>query len=110
MSTRELAIVTQGPVSYEFSSGFDGQRYYLQFDYNRRNDTWYMDLKDADRVTVLAGLACLTNVELLIGRFALDDTFVFGDILIADSVAARLNPSYDNFGDVVSAFYTSVVS
>ena len=110
MSTKELAVVNQGPVSYEFSSAFDGQRYYIQFDYNRRNDTWYMDLKDSDRVTVLAGLACLTNVELMIGKFALDDTFVFGDMLIADSVGAKLDPTYENFGDQVSAFYTSVLS
>ena len=110
MSVKELAIVNQGPDYYEFSSVFDGQRFFIAFNYNSRNDTWYMDLKDANRQTLLAGLACLTNVQQLTARFALDEGLLVGDILIADSNNQGIDPSFENFGDNVSAFYLSVVS
>jgi len=111
LSVRELAIINQGPEYYEFSSNFDGVRYYLVFNYNRRNDTWYMDLKDATRQTLLAGLACLTDTQFLVTRFGLDNVlWADGEILISDSTGEGEDPSYLNFGAEVSAFYLSIIS
>ena len=107
-STKELAIVNKGPSSYQFSSNLDGVNIYLLFNYNRRNDTWYLDLLDEKLTNLLTGIPCLSNVEQMASRFSLDDVFILGDIVIADSSANKEDPSYENFGDYVSAFYTSI--
>lgn len=110
MSTKELDIINQGPKRYEFSSLFDGSRFYLLFEYNDRNDTWYLTLKDTDREVIVQGIPLLTNVDNLISRYVIDDIFLTGDILVADSQQNKRDPSYENFGDEVSAFYTSIIS
>jgi len=107
-STKELQIVNQGPSSYQFSSNLDGVNIYLLFNYNRRNDTWYLDLLDSQLDNLLTGIPCLSNVDQLASRFSLDNVFILGDIIIADSSTDKDDPSYENFGDYVSAFYTSI--
>lgn len=108
MSTKELAIINQGPDRYEFSSGFDGVRYLLTFSYNRRNDTWYLNIEDANKTRILTGLAVLTNTQNMTNRFVLDDFLPGGDFLVSDINGNGVDPSYLNFGDTVSAFYLSV--
>jgi hypothetical protein len=110
MSTKQLAIINQGPKRYEFSTSFDGVRYFFTFQYNKRNDTWYLDIKDIDRTPILTGLAGLTNSQFMTSRFVIDDFLPFGEILIGDTSGAGNDPSYENFGDSVSAFYLSVIS
>lgn len=110
MSTKELSILNKKETNYEFSSNLDGVRYYLQFRYNTRNDTWHLTLKDANKDVLLAGIPCLTNVDAMITQYALDDVLGLGDIVIADSVDGKNDPSFDNFGDTVSAFYTSILT
>ena len=48
MSLKELAIVNKKDKHYEFSSNFDGVTHVLRLDYNERNDTWHLTLKNAD--------------------------------------------------------------
>lgn len=110
MSTKELAIINQGPDRYEFSSGFDGVRYILTFSYNRRNDTWYLNIEDGNKTRILTGLVVLTNSQDISGRFVLDDFLVGGEFLISDINANGDDPSFLNFGDTVSAFYLSVLT
>jgi len=110
MTTKALAIINQGPKRYEFSTSFDGVRYFLTFQYNYRNDTWYLDINDSERNPILIGLAVLTNTHLMTSRFGIDDFLLLGEILIADINDGGLDPSYENFGDEVSAFYTSIIS
>jgi len=110
MSIKEFAIINQGPKFYKFSSNLDGQRYYFNYSYNERNDTWYLTIRNADRDIVLSGLACLTNNYLMVSRFVIEEFFPVGEIQIADVNDDGNDPSYLNFGDNVSAFYQSVVS
>ena len=110
MSTRELEILNQEETNYEFSSNLDGTRYYLQFDYNERNDTWHLTLKDADKNVLISAIPCLSNVKSMLTRFALDGVLGLGDIVIADTIDGKNDPSFENFGDTVSAFYTSILS
>jgi len=110
MSTKELAIINKGPKRYEFSTIFDGERYFLNFEYNDRNDTWYLTIKDSIRDEILKGVALLTNVESMLSRFVVEDFMLAGDLIVADSQLGSRDPGYDNFGDGVSAYYTSILS
>ena len=110
MSMTQLAIINQGPDRYEFNTNFDGVRYFLTFQYNKRNDTWYLDIKNADQIPILLGLPALTNSQNLAHRFVIDDFLPVGEIMIADINGDGIDPSYENFGDTVSSFYLSVLS
>ncbi len=103
----ELAIVNQDQTSYQFSSNYDGTRFYVQMDYNKRNDTWYSTIKNADQEIILAGVANLTNVQGMTKRFAIDGLFPYGDLLVADSNDMGQDPTWENYGDDVSLFYVS---
>lgn len=110
MSTTELAIVNQGPNRYEFNSNFDGTRYFITVQYNKRNDTWYLDIKDADSNPILIGLPALTDIQNLTHRFVIDNFLPAGEILISDINGDGLDPSFKSFGDTVSAFYLSILT
>jgi hypothetical protein len=106
--TFEIAIIHEGPTLYQFASNFDGLRYYIDLLYNPRNDTWYMTVKDSDLDILLGGLPCLTNVQGMTIRFGLSDVFPLGDLICIDTNNNGADPSFQNFGDSVSCFYTSV--
>ena len=110
MTTKSLAIVNQGPDRYEFNTNFDGTRYFLIWQYNKRNDTWYLDIKDSENNPILTGLPALTDAQNLTHRFVLDGFLPAGEILISDINGDGVDPSYDNFGETVSAFYLSILS
>ncbi len=109
MATSELSIINAQDVSYEFSSSFDGERFFIVLNYNDRNDTWYLDVKNANLDVLLSGLPCLTNVEGLTTRFKLPDVFPFGDLVIADTNDTGVDPTFENFGDEISGFYSSII-
>lgn len=110
MSTTALAIVNQGPDRYEFNTNFDGVRYFLTWQYNKRNDTWYLDIRDANQTPILLGLPALTNAQNLTHRFVIDDFLPAGEIMIADVNGDGADGSFENFGETVSAFYLSILS
>lgn len=107
-TTRELDIIENGPSKYEFSSNLNGLRFYLEFKYNTRNDTWYMTIRDANRQTLLQGISCLTSVEEMTGRFALDEIPTDGEIQVSDSNDTGRDPTKETFGGDISAFYLSL--
>jgi len=106
--TFEIEIIHQGPELYQFASNFDGERYYIEMQYNERNDTWYMNVKDSNLETLLSGLPNLTNVKGLTFRFSIETIFPVGDLVVLDSNENGIDPSFTNYGDSVSCFYTSV--
>ena len=108
MSLKELAIVNKKDKHYEFSSNFDGVTHVLRLDYNERNDTWHLTLKNAAQDVLLSNIPLLTNVDGMVERFALNNVMPWGDILVIDTKNNANDPSYDNFGLDVSAFYFSV--
>jgi hypothetical protein len=110
MTTLALPIENRNNVNYEFSSGYDGERFYIELNYNTRNDTWYCTVKNADLDILLSGIANLTGENGLTFRFALDEVFTFGDILTADSNGTGLDPTWENYGESVSLYYVSAVS
>ena len=109
MSLKELAIVNKTQRRYEFSSNFDGVTFIIGLNYNSRNDTWRLTLKNASQDVLLSNIPVLTNVDGMVERFALNGVMPWGDILIIDTKENANDPSLENFGLDVSAFYYSVV-
>ena len=110
MSSKEIGIVQQSPTDYEFNSNFDGEKYYLRFQYNNRNDIWYLTILDSNQVEKVSGIALLTNVVQMISRFSITEFMSYGDLIVSDASENKKDPTFDNFGDSVSTFYTSVLS
>ena len=110
MSTFKMFSVNQSDTDYEFIQNCDGQIYYFQIKYNKRNDTYYLTVLDSDRSVKLSGVAMLTNVVEMLHRFALDDFMNFGEINICDVASNKFDPSFENFGDIVNNFYSSILT
>lgn len=108
MSLREVPLVVATLTEYEFSLVLDGTRYYLEFHYNGRIDTWFSTLKDSNKQVLVAGIPCLTNVENMFTRFKIDNVLPFGDTIVLDSNALGNDPTFENFGLDVSMFYASI--
>lgn len=108
MSLREVPLIVATLEEYEFSLVLDGVRYYLEFHYNSRIDTWVCTLKDSNKQILIAGIPCLTNVERMFTRFKLDNVLDFGDTIVLDSNGLGNDPTFENFGLDVSMFYASM--
>jgi hypothetical protein len=93
---------------YQVQVFFDEEKYNLRFHWNSRCDTWYADLLTVDNDPILYGLACLTNVPPMFGRFALTSTPKTGDMIILDVNGLGKDPTFEDFGDKTGPFYLSV--
>jgi hypothetical protein len=105
----EIAIPVASGTYYQVQTTLDQISYNLHFRYNKRNQTWYMDLFNELNEPVLYGLACLTNVINLIGRFVIIDFMQTGDIIVLDINGQGRDPTYDNFGSETGPYYGSTL-
>ena len=110
MSLQELPLVVATLTEYEFSLVLDGTRYYLEFHYNGRIDTWFASLKDSNKQVLIHGIPCLTSVENMFTRFKLDNVLPFGDTIVLDSNGLGGDPTFLNFGLNISMFYASIIN
>ena len=53
---------------WEYVVALDGINYGVRFNYNFREDSWYIDLFDADGNSVLAGIKLVVGYRLLASR------------------------------------------
>lgn len=73
-----------------------GADYVLEFQFNERADTWYMDVLDQVETPIVHGIALVTARDLL----AAHRTKVFnsGLLFVYDSTGAQSQPSFGGFG------------
>jgi hypothetical protein len=105
----EISIPVNDGSFYQIQTTLDQLNYNLNLRFNRRNLTWYMDVFNDQGEPVLYGIACLTNVLSLIGRFVIVDFMPTGDIIILDANGQGRDPTYENFGSETGPYYVSVV-
>jgi hypothetical protein len=108
MNLKEIPVVIAKQTRYQFSVLLDGVRYYVEIYYNKRVDTWMMNLKDATQAAIVYGIPLLTNVINPITRFKFDGVLQFGDFTVLDALGIGADATFFNFGEDVSLFYLSI--
>lgn len=60
-----LTLATFAYPLYEMRTLLDGREYILTFDYNGREDRWYMTVADIDGSAIYRGVKMVTGIPLL---------------------------------------------
>lgn len=94
---------------YQVQTTLDQINYNLHIRWNKRIETWFLDIFDTDQNPILYGIACLTNVPGLIGRFVVQGFMQNGDIMIIDVNGRGKDPNYESFGAETGPFYLSIL-
>lgn len=81
----------------------DGRVYTLRLRWAGREERWYMDVSDEDRVMIYAGIALVLNFPLGI-RCASDRIFP-GVLMASDTSGANAEPALADLGDRVKLYY-----
>jgi len=93
---------------YQVQVFLDEEKYNLRFHWNKRNETWKMDVFDTENNPILYGLACLVGNTGMVRRFAIPGLLPYGEIMTLDVNGLGHDPTYENFGDRTGPFYLSV--
>lgn len=102
----EIPIPSDTPL-FSQRIALDGQEYLLQFDWNDREQRWYMSLLDIDEKPLAMGMKIVANVPIL-RRFTLP-SLPPGDLIAIDlSNQFGEPPTYTELGIRVRLFYFPV--
>lgn len=89
---------------YDQQVELDGQVYTLTFRFNRRNNSWYMDIADEDNVHIASGRRCVVN-SVLNGQFRYLSTNPPGALTVFDTTGRQAPPELNDFGSRVLLLY-----
>lgn len=91
---------------YDETVDLDGVKYVLAFQYNARNDSWYMSISDRSENLIVAGIRLVTAVSLL-GR-ARDSRLPPGVIFMMDTTNAGIDAGFADIGQRVLLIYSGL--
>ena len=103
----ELPVNVQDENAYRFTVNLDGQNYSFRINYNKRNDTFHLSVLDSNERLVISDVPLLSYV-LTTTRFAFSALMPSGDVMVGDAKDGKYDPTYENFGKNISAFYVSI--
>lgn len=96
--------------AYTQQIDLDGTVFQLDLHFNERWGRWVMDIQDADRVLLLAGIPLLEGFPLttkFIGRIP---GFPPGEFLVLDESGLGRNPDRETLGGDVKLFYREALA
>ncbi len=102
----------QIPLNNDFNDfsqvhGLDNKKYTFKFRYNKRNDTWYLQLLNDLNEVLIGAKPCLSNVIQYTGRLN-RNALPIGDIIFVDVSVTGLDCTQENFGDAIKLYYQNV--
>jgi len=74
----------------------DGVDYQLQFLYNSREDSWYMDITDIEDNPIRSGVKIVINWPLL--KTLMGKPRPAGELVCVNATQGALDPTLDDFG------------
>lgn len=99
----EIPLKPSNPTIFEID--LDGVAYAMRMTYNEAQEgCWILDVADADRNLILAGVPMVSGVDLLAPYRYLGFT---GSLLVTTDRGAGEVPKFDDFGAVAHLFYVS---
>jgi len=93
----------------QYTINLDDVDYNFAIYYNRRIDTWFLSVSNADNSVVLEQMPLLLGVNPMINTFAYSELLPFGDVQVADDPEDNIDPTLDNLGDSKNLVYVSVI-
>lgn len=101
-----ILIPTRSDPRYSIEVELDGATFFLDFEWNDRAESWFLDIADADRVLLLAGVRIVVGFPL-INRYR-DDRLPQGDLSAIVTSGDELDPKFSDLGDRVQLLYTPI--
>ena len=78
--------------------------YILRFDWNNREEAFYLGIKDQDEESLVAGIKIVANWDLL-AALKSDDRLPQGVLIALDLVSGGVGPTLADFGSRVNLYY-----
>ena len=97
-------IPTRTDPRYSIEVELDGTNFVLEFEWNDRAASWFLDVRDEARVLLLAGVRVVVGFPL-IARYR-DPKLPKGDLSAVDTSGLDLDPALEDLGDRVLLIYT----
>ena len=82
---------------YTQQTQLDGELYTLTFRYNRRNESWYLDIADPDGNMLVSGRRCIVESRLT-GQFKHKEALPPGELTVFDTTLRQAPPTLSDFG------------
>lgn len=95
MALKKIPLTSDFP-NYEIRIELDGVVFNMAFRYNTREGRWFMDIKDASDVMLVAGIKLILGVQL-IERFQ-DIRLPFGSLFMINEDNSTEEPGRSNLG------------
>lgn len=97
-----IPIVADVP-DFDLQVELDGTTYTLEFQWNERDEGWYLTTKTAEDDIIVAGRRVVLDMPLL-SRFA-DDRLPDGVLVAIDTSGTGAEPGYEDLGRRVLLLY-----
>lgn len=101
-----ILIPTREDPRYSIEIELDGSSFFLDFEWNDRAESWFLDILNADRVMLLAGVRVVVGFPL-INRYR-DPRLPKGDLTAIVTSGSDLDPKFTDLGDRVQLLYTPI--
>jgi len=99
-----IVPVFPGEPLYEERVRLEGRDYIFRFDWNNREQRFYMGIKNQDGESLIAGLKVLANWGLLT-RHHFNPDLPPGELIPIDLEQGGTPPTFNDFGTRVRLFY-----
>ncbi len=90
---------------YTFDTVLDENPYVVRVTWNDRDEAWYLDIADADRVAIAYGIKVVLGANL--GRVNNHKLFDNGALLALDRSGENREAAFDDLGDRVLVVYVT---
>lgn len=88
---------------FNFKISLDGDSFFFFFQYDARDDSWFISISDADEITLVEGIKMVVDVNLF-GQFGHLD-IPQGNLFCSNSENPNTEPNIENFGNNIQLFY-----
>lgn len=94
----QLPVDTTGEADYTERLPLDGREYVFHFQYNQREDRWYLNILDQDSTPIVHGVKIVVGYPLT--RYTLP-----GSLIALDLTGKNQDPGFADLGKNVALFY-----
>jgi hypothetical protein len=106
MAILEIPILNSS--NYNFRIDLEGSTYNLGLKYNKREDRWYLDIKDEQDNPIVMGIKLVLNTSLT-ERFK-DDRLFPGTLFLLSEADIDTDPGLEDLGTDIKLLYEESTS
>ena len=110
MPTYDLPVANNNTgVATSYTITLDDVDYNISYNYNRRIDTWFLTIGNADNSIILEQMPLLLGVNPMVQTFQYSELLPFGDIQVYDDPEDGVDPTLESFGKSKPLIYESII-